>query len=200
MKRCNYIFILLLSGLLSCEKQPPMDPWMINQVFTGEVNGVPFKTGMMVQFGASVSQEMCVNDDVIAVSLMRKIDEREYHRVHMNYFHTKPGNYTLTDSAVSHRKNGVCTLESIRTGAYFLSEPGDDTPSDSYRLLEGPWNYFEVLYYDPKKSELQCEFGAKFVRINKVQHSAGAVDTITYTNARFILSNIHVQEIITEPR
>ncbi|MDR6808663.1 hypothetical protein J2Y45_005875 [Dyadobacter sp. BE34] len=199
MKRYSYIVILLLSGLLSCEKQPPVNPHMVNQVFTGEVNGVPFKTGMTVQFGASVNQEMCVMD-VVAVSLMRKISEREYQRVHMNYFHTKPGKYTLTDSAVSHSKNAICILESISTGAYFLSQPEDDTPLDSYRLLEGPWNYFKVLYYDPEKSELQCQFGAKFVRINKVQYAAGAMDTITYTNSKFILSNIYVQEVFTEPR
>lgn len=199
MKRNSYALMLLLVGLLSCERQPPMDPWMVKQVFMGEVNGVPFKTGMAVQHGASVDLEMCTKN-VIAVSLLRKVEEREYQTVHMNYFHAKPGNYTLTDRVVSHRKNAVCTLDSISAGAYFISEPGDDTASDVYRLLEGPWNYFRVLYYDSKKSELQCEFAAKFVRINKVQGTAGAVDTITYTNAKFILSNIHVQEVLTEPR
>lgn len=94
----------------------------------------------------------------------------------------------------------MCTLDSISASSYFLSEPADDTPSDAYRLLEGPWNYFKVLYYDPKKSELQGQFGARFVRINKVQNSTEAVDTITYTNAKFILSNIYVQEVFTKPR
>lgn len=188
-----------MSGLLSCEKQPPMTPGMVNQVFMGEVNGVPFKTGMTIQYAASVSRQMCVQD-VVAISLIRKINEKECQRVHMNYFHAKSGNYTLTDSAVSHQKNTVCTLESISTGAYFITGPGDDTASDVYRLLEGPWNHFKILYYDAKKRELQGEFAAKFVRTNKIQNTAGAVDTITYTSCKFILSNIHVQEIITEPR
>lgn len=176
-----------------------MDPWMIKQVFTGEVNGVPFKTGMTVRNGAFVSQEMCI-EDAIAVSLTRMIDEKKCQRVYMNYFHTVPGNYTLTDSSVSHRKNGICTLDSIRASAYFFSEPEDDTPSEAYRLLEGPWNHFKILYYDAKKRELQGEFAAKFVRTNKIQNTEGAVDTITYASCKFILSNIHVQEIITEPR
>lgn len=200
MKRHSYVLILVFSGLLSCEKQPPMDPWMVKQVFIGEVNGVPFQTGMTIQHAAFVSQEMCIQD-VVAISLIRKISEKEYQRVHMNYFHTRPGNYTLTDSAVSHRENAtMCILDSISIGGYFLSEPADDTPSDAYRLLEGPWNYFKLLYYDPKKSELQGQFEAKFVRINRRQHAREAVDTITYTNTKFILSNIYVQEVFTEPR
>ncbi|MGV3602258.1 MAG: hypothetical protein ACO1N1_13685 [Dyadobacter fermentans] len=71
---------------------------------------------------------------------------------------------------------------------------------DSYRLLEGPWNYFKILYYDPEKKEIQGQFGAKFVRINTRQMAKAAVDTITYTNGKFILSNMYVQEVFTEPR
>ena len=199
MKRYSHMTILLLSGLLSCEKQPPMKPQMVNQVITGEVNGVPFKTGMTVQWGASIKQDMC-DQDVIGISLVRKIDETECQVVHMNYFHVRSGDYILTDSAVRHRENAACTLDSIGAGSYFVSDPGDDTPSDVYRLLEGPWNYFKVLYYDRIKNEIQGEFGAKFVRINNVQNTAGAVDTITYTNGKFILANIYVQEVITVPR
>jgi hypothetical protein len=42
--------------------------------------------------------------------------------------------------------------------------------------------------------------GQDFVRINKRQHGREAVDTITYTNGKFLLSNIYVQEVFTEPR
>ena len=199
MKRYSYILILLFSGLLSCEKQPPVDPWMVNQVFSGEVNGVPFKTGMSVSHGASVTTDMC-DKHVIAMSLVRKIEDNEYAIVHLNFFHTKPGNYVLTDSANSHRNRLVCTLDSVTTRLSFDTFPGDDVPMDIYRLLEGPSNYLKVLYYDSKKNEMQGLFGARFVRINKRQHAREAVDTITYTNSKFILSNIHVQEVITEPR
>ena len=84
MKRYSYILILLFSGLLSCEKQPPVDPWMVNQVFSGEVNGVPFKTGMSVSHGASVTTDMC-DKHVIAMSLVRKIEDKfeglEFHQI-----------------------------------------------------------------------------------------------------------------------
>lgn len=199
MKRYNYILILLLSGLLSCEKQPPMDPWIVNQVFSGEVNGVPFKTGMTIERGASMRRDMC-DKGVMWMSLVRKIDEDEYQIVHLNFFHTLPGNYVLTDSANSHRNRHVCTLDSISTHSTFESYPGNDVSMDVYRLLEGPWNYFKVLYYDADKNEIQGQFGARFVRINKRQHGREAVDTITYTNGKFFLSNIYVEEIITEPR
>lgn len=176
-----------------------MDPWMVNQVFMGEVNGVTFKTGMTVSHGASVTTDMC-DKHVIGMSLVRKIDDDEYAIVHLNFFHTKPGNYVLTDSANSHRDRQVCTLDSITTSLSFDSFPGDDVSMDSYRLLEGPWSYLKVLYYDSRKNEMQGLFGARFVRINKRQHAREAVDTITYTASKFILSNIHVQEVFTEPR
>ncbi|MBO9611617.1 MAG: hypothetical protein J7619_02920 [Dyadobacter sp.] len=199
MKRYSYILMLLLSGLLSCEKQPPVDPHMVNQVFMGEVNGVPFKTGMTVWNGAIVSKTFCEND-VVALALARKIEEDEYQIVYLNFFHAKPGNYTLTDSTVSHCKNTLCTLDSISAHARFTTYPGDDASMNSYRLLEGPWNYFKVLYYDADKNEIQGQFAAKFVRINKHQWAEAAVDTITYTNSKFIVSNIYVQEVFTEPR
>lgn len=199
MKRYSYIIILLLSGLLSCEKQPPMKPWMINEVITGEVNGVPFKSGITVPHGASVKQDMC-DKDVIAMSLVRKIEEDEYQIIHLNFFHTMPGNYILTDSANSHRNRLICTLDTITTSLSVEAFPGDDVSMDTYRLLEGPWNYFKVLYYDPRKNEMQGQFAARFVRINKRQHGREAVDTIAYTNGKFLLSNIHVQEVFTEPR
>jgi len=71
---------------------------------------------------------------------------------------------------------------------------------DIYKLLEGPWNDFKVLYYDPKKNEMQGQFAAKFVRINKRQHGRESADTLTYTNCKFLVSNIYVQEVFTEPR
>jgi hypothetical protein len=199
MKRYSYIFILVMPGLLSCEKQPPVDPHMVNQVFIGEVNGVPFKTGMAVWNGAIVSKTFCEND-VIGMGLVRKIEEDEYQIMYLNFFHAKPGNYTLTDSTVSHRKDTLCTLDSITAGLYVESYPGDDVSMDSYRLLEGPWNNFKVLYYDPRRNEMQGQFAAKFVRVNKRQHGRESVDTLVYTNCKFFVSNIYVQEVITVPR
>lgn len=199
MKGYSYILILLLSGALSCEKQPPMGPRMVKEFITGEVNGMPFKTAMTVERGASVKKDVC-NKDVMWMSLVRKIEEKEYQIIHLNFFHTVAGNYILTDSTVSHRKNAMCTLDSISTHATFESYPGNDESMDNYRLLEGPWNYFKILYFDPEKNEIQGQFAARFVRINKRQHGREAVDTITYTNGKFLLSNIYVQEVFTEPR
>jgi len=199
MNRYSYIFILVMSGLLSCEKQPLMDSHMVNQVLMGEVNGVPFKSGMTVWNGAIVSKTLC-KSDVIGMGLVRKIEEDEYQIVYLNFFHAEPGDYTLTDSAVSHRKNTLCTLDSISAHSRFTTFPGNDESMDSYRLLEGPWNYFRILYYDPEKNEIQGQFAAKFVRINKRQRAKEAVDTITYTNGKFIVSNVYVQEVFTEPR
>jgi hypothetical protein len=199
MKQYNYILILFLSVLLSCEKQPPMTPRMVKELITGEVNGMSFETAMTVERGAAVTQDMC-DKDVVAMSLVRKIEEDEYQIIHLNFFHTIPGNYVLTDSANSHRNRPVCTLDSITTHSTFESYPGNDESMDTYRLLEGPWNYFKVLYYDPKKNEVQGQFGAKFVRINKRQRAKEAADTITYTNGKFLVSNMYVQEVFTEPR
>lgn len=176
-----------------------MDPRMTNEFITGEINGVPFKSAITVEMGAFVSKAFCENN-VIWMGLTRKIEDDEYQIMYLNFFHTKPGNYTLTNSSVSHRKNTSCTLDSITASLNFMAYPGDDVSMDTYMLLEGPWNYFKILYYDPDKKEIQGQFGAKFVRINKRQRAKEAVDTITYTNGKFILSNIHVQEIITEPR
>ncbi len=199
MKRYSYILILSLSCLLACEKQPAMNPGMVKQLITGEVNGVPFKTGMAVSHGAFVRKDLC-EKDVIALNLVRKIGEEEYQMILLNYFHAKPGNYVLTDSSVQHRKEPLCTLDSITASSHFKLFPEDDFRTDTYRLLEGSWNYFKVLYYDPEKSEIQGQFGAKFVRINKRPRAIEAVDTITYTNGKFLLSNIYVQEVFTEPR
>lgn len=199
MKRCSYILILLFSGLLSCEKQPLMDSHMVNQVLMGEVNGVPFKSGITVWNGGIMSKILC-KSDVIGMGLARKIEDDEYQIVYLNFFHAKSGNYTLTDSTVSHRKDTLCTLDSITAGLYVESYPGDDVSMDSYRLLEGPWNNFRVLYYDPGRSEMQGQFTAKFVRINKRQHGRESVDTLVYTNCKFLVSNIYVQEVFTEPR
>ncbi|PSL27902.1 hypothetical protein CLV60_107167 [Dyadobacter jiangsuensis] len=172
---------------------------MVNQVFMGEVNGVPFKTGMAVWNGAIVRQDLC-EGDVIGLALVRKIQEDEYQLLYLNYFHTKSGSYSLTDSTVSHRKNMVCALDSITASLNVSSYPGDDVRMDIYRLVEGPSNNFKVLYYDSKKNEMQGHLAARFVRINKRQHGRESVDTITYTNCKFILSNIYVQEAFTEPR
>lgn len=199
MKRYSYILILLLSGLLSCERQPPMDPWMANQVITGEVNGVPFKSGITVDHGAFVKKDWC-DKEVVAMMLVKKNAEEEYQIILLNFFHARSGNYIPTDSSVRHRRNSVCSQDSINVSLYFKSFPGDDVTMDNYRLLEGPWNYFKVLYYDAGKNEIQGQFGARFVRINKRQRAKAAVDTITYTNGKFIVSNMYVQEIFTEPR
>ncbi|OJV21910.1 MAG: hypothetical protein BGO21_25495 [Dyadobacter sp. 50-39] len=176
-----------------------MEPFMINQVVMGEVNGVPFKTGITVPHGAALTQDMC-DKNVVAMSLVRKIGDDEYQIVHLNFFHTKPGKYILTDSANSHRDRLICTLDSITTSLSADSFPGDDVSMDIYKLLEGPWNDFKVLYYDPKKNEMQGQFAAKFVRINKRQHGRESADTLTYTNCKFLVSNIYVQEVFTEPR
>lgn len=199
MKRYSHLLLLFFSGLLSCEKQPLMDSHMVNQVLMGEVNGVPFKSGITVWNGGIMSKTIC-ESDVIGLGLVRKIEEDEYQIVYLNFFHTKPGNYTLTDSTVSHRNNTLCTLDSITSGLYVESFPGDDVSMDSYRLLEGPWNNFKVLYYDPKKNEMQGQFDAKFVRTNERQHGRESVDTLTYTNCKFLVSNIYIQEVFTEPR
>jgi hypothetical protein len=193
------MFTLLFSGLLSCEKQPPMDPRMVNQFITGEVNSIPFKQAIAVEMGAYVKQDWC-DKVVVAMSLVRKVSEEEYQIISVNYFHAKPGNYVPTDTSVNHQKNAVCSLDSINISSYFKSFPRDDIIMDSYRLLEGPGNYFKILYYDPVKNEIQGQFGAKFVRINKRQHAREAVDTITYTNGKFIVANMYVQEVFTEPR
>lgn len=199
MKRYSYILIVMLSGLLSCEKQPSMNPRMVNEFITGEVNGMPFKSGITVENGAIVRKDLC-DDDVIGMVLARKILDDEFQTLYLNFFHTQPGDYTLTDMTVMHRKNTSCNLDSITATLYVKEYPGDDVAMDSYRLVKGPWNYFKVLYYDPRKNEMQGKFAAKFVRTNERRHGREAVDTITYTNSKFILSNIHIQEVFIEPR
>jgi len=199
MKRYNCILTLLFSGLLSCEKWTPFDPRMTNQVITGEINGVPFKSAITVEMGAFVKKDWC-DKTVVAMSLVRKVSEEEYQIIILNFFHAKPGSYVPTDISVNHQRNTVCSLDSINISSHFKSFPRDDVTSDNYRLLEGPWNYFKVLYYDPKKNEIQGQFAAKFVRINKHQRAKEAVDTITYTNGKFIVANMYVQEVFTEPR
>ncbi|MGG7661908.1 hypothetical protein [Dyadobacter sp. BHUBP1] len=176
-----------------------MDPRKTNQLITGEVNGVPFKSAITVEMGAFVKKDWC-DKIVVAMSLVRKISEDEYQTIILNYFHAKPGNYVPTDSLVIHQRNAVCSLDSINISSYFKLFPQDDITTDNYRLLEGPWNYFRILYYDPKKNEIQGQFAAKFVRINKHQRAKEAVDTIAYTNGKFIVSNMYVQEVFTEPR
>lgn len=172
---------------------------MANESITGEVNGKPFKSGITVPHGAWVTTDMC-DKHVVAMSLVRKIEDDEYAIIHLNFFHTKPGNYVLTDSANSHRNRVVCTLDSVTTSLSFDAFPGDDVSMDTYRLLEGPWNFLTVSYYDPEKKEMQGQFAARFVRINKRQHAREAVDTITYTNGKFFLANMFFQDVITEPR
>lgn len=199
MRRYSYILILLLSGMLSCEKHPPLNPRMVNQFITGEVNGVLFKSEITVELGAFVTKDWC-DKVVIDMGLVRKISEEEYQVIILNYFHAKPGNYVPTGSFVSHKKNAVCSLDSINISSYFKLFPGDDITTDDYRLVEGPWNYFKILYYDPEKNEVQGQFAAKFVRINKLQRAKAAADTITYTNCTFVVSNMYVKEVFTEPR
>lgn len=199
MRGSGYILLILITGMLSCEKPPAMNPRIVTQFITGQVNGVPFRSAIAVEMGAYVVQDWC-DKVVVATSLVRKIREDEYQIISVNYFHAKPGNYVPTDSSVYHQKNAACFLDSVKIHSYFKSFPRDDIKMDSYRLLEGPWNYFKILYYDPEKKEIQGQFGAKFVRINTRQMAKSAVDTITYTNGKFILSNMYVQEVFTEPR
>jgi len=199
MKRYNCMLLLLLSCMLSCEKQPPLDPRMVNQFITGEINGVAFKSAITVESAAYVRKDLC-DQNVIAMSLVRKIGDQEYQMIVLDYFHGKSGNYVPTDSSVRHQESSICSLDSINISSYFKSFPRNDVTMDDYRLLEGPWNYFKVLYYDPDKNEIQGQFGAKFVRINKHQRAKEAVDTITYTNGKFIVANMYVQEVFTEPR
>ncbi|MGG7661906.1 hypothetical protein [Dyadobacter sp. BHUBP1] len=176
-----------------------MDPRMTNQLITGDINGVPFKSAITVEMGAVVKKDWC-DKIVVAMSLVRKISEKEYQMVILNYFHAKQGEFAPTDSVVLHRQNSMCFQDSINISSYFKSFPGNDMKMDSYRLLEGPWNHFKILYYDPEKNEIQGQFAAKFVRINKHQLAKEAGDTITYTNGKFIVSNVYVQEVFTEPR
>lgn len=197
MKR--YSYIVFLFGLMSCEKQIPIRPGMVNEFIAGEVNGVSFKSEMTVENGAILNTSLC-ESNVIGMGLVRKIEDDEFQVLYLNYFHTKPGDYILTEKAVMHPKNTVCALDSITASLTVMAYPGDDVPMDIYRLVEGPWNYFKVLYYDPNKNEMQGLFSARFVRINKRQHGRESVDTITYTNGKFMLSNIHVQKVFTEPR
>ncbi len=149
--------------------------------------------------GAYLRKDLC-DKDVVALMLTKKNAEEEYQILHLNYLHARPGEYVLTDSSVRHKIKSVCSLDSINASLYFQSYPRDDVRTDSYRLLEGPWNHFKILYYDPKKNEIQGQFAAKFVRVNKHQRANEAVDTITYTNGKFIVSNVYVQEVFTEPR
>jgi hypothetical protein len=172
---------------------------MTNEFITGEINGVPFKSGIAVEMGGFVKQDWC-DKNVAAMMLVKKNTEEEYQIILLNYFHAKPGNYVPTDSSMRHQRTSICAWDSVNISLYFKSYPGDDVTMDNYRLLEGPWNYFKILYYDPDKKEIQGQFGAKFVRINKRQRAKEAVDTITYTNGKFIVSNMYVQEVFTEPR
>lgn len=176
-----------------------MNPWFTSEFITGEINGAPFTSGIAVEMGGFVDQDWC-DKNVAALMLVKQNAEEEYQTVLLNYFHTQAGNYIPTDSSVSHQRNSICALDSVNMSLYFVSFPRDDITMDSYRLLEGPWNYFKILYYDPEKKEIQGQFGAKFVRINTRQMAKAAVDTITYTNGKFILSNMYVQEVFTEPR
>jgi len=172
---------------------------MTNEFISGEINGVPFKSGIAVELGAFVKQDWC-DKNAVAMTLVKKNAEEEYQIILLDFFHTKPGNYVPTDSSMRHQRSSICTWDSVKVGLYFKSYPKDDVTMDDYRLLEGPWNYFKVVYYDPVKKEMQGNFEAKFVRINKRQHAKAAVDTITYTNGKFVVTNMYIQEIFTEPR
>ncbi|SEJ55703.1 hypothetical protein SAMN05216327_112233 [Dyadobacter sp. SG02] len=199
MKRYSYMFVLLFSGLVSCDKQPPKDPRITQEFITGEINGVPFKSGIAVEMGGYVDPDWC-DKNVAALMLVKKNAEEEYQIILLNYFHTKPGNYVPTDSSMRHQRNSMCAWDSVNVSLYFKTYPRDDVTMDRYRLLEGPFNYFKILYYDPVKNEMQGQFAAKFVRINKRQRAKEAVDTITYTNGKFIVANMFVREVFTEPR
>ncbi|OJV18093.1 MAG: hypothetical protein BGO21_14895 [Dyadobacter sp. 50-39] len=143
MKRHSHIFILLLSGLISCDKQPPMDPGMTNQLITGDINGVPFKSAITVEMGAYVKKDLC-DKDVVALMLTKKNAEEEYQILYLDYLHARPEEYVLTDSSVRHKIESVCSLDSINASLYFQSYPRDDVRTDRYRLLEGPWNHFRM--------------------------------------------------------
>lgn len=199
MRKSTILLQLLLAGLPSCDKQLAPKPTMVNQFITGEINGVPFTSGITVQMGACVRKDFC-DKDAIWINLARKIDDETYQMVFMEYIHGQPGDYWLKDSLTAHYKSGVCTQERVYATSSFQAYPGDDITMDDYRLLEGPWNYLKILKYDFKKGELQGEFGARFVRENKVQHAFDAADTVTYTKTKFYLSNMYIADVITEPR
>lgn len=78
----------MLFVLLSCEKQPPMDPRMANELITGEINGVPFRSAITVEMGAFVKQDWC-DKNVVAMTLVKKNTEEEFQIIILNFFHTK---------------------------------------------------------------------------------------------------------------
>nr|WP_295923346.1 hypothetical protein [uncultured Dyadobacter sp.] len=198
MKKYSYISILILWSLLSCEKPRPIKPRMVHQVISGEVNGVPFKSGITVEMGAVTRTDLC-DDHMVTMGLVRKVEDERYEIMYLDYTPGVPGIYTLTDSLIQYFVGVGCPHDTIHASFALMSYPGDDEAMASYRLLKGPWNYLEILSYDPEKNEMYGKFAAKFARINVLNPSRPS-DTITYTNGKFILANIYVQEVITEPR
>ncbi|WP_353718523.1 hypothetical protein [Dyadobacter sp. 676] len=134
------------------------------------------------------------------MSLVRKLEEEKYQVMYLDYTPGKPGSYALTDSLIQYIAGNGCPHDTVRAVFALMSYPENDERMATYRLLEGPWNYLKILYYDRKKSEIHGEFASKFVRVNNALNASGPVDTITYTNGKFFLKNMYVQDVITEPR
>ncbi|MGV3602257.1 MAG: hypothetical protein ACO1N1_13680 [Dyadobacter fermentans] len=196
-----YLYALLLASysLAACDKQPPFGPRMVNEIVTGEVNGLPFKSEMTVEMGANIIQDLC-DKDVIWLNLLWKTPKGKYQSLFLHHLHCMPGNHALTDSSKLHNSNGICTKDSVQASLQFKSDLVDDHGTDYYRLVEGPESYLRIIAYNLEKREIRGEFSARFVRIKNTRKAAEAEDTLTYTNGKFIFGNIHVQEIITEPR
>lgn len=198
MKKYANALILSLC-LVGCEMYPEINKRLVDMSFSAEINGVPYSTRGKLNRGAVVKTDLC-NYDGVFLRLIRELSAERYQIVHIGGFHAKVGTYGLTDSLVNHQGTGNCQLKSFKCSLEFKSYPGDDVAMDSYRLLEGPWNYLKVLSYDQKRSTIKGEFSARFVRIDKVGSGPEAADTVTYTNGKFLISHMHVQEVITEPR
>lgn len=199
MKHYMLVLLLLFSGTLSCDKLSPSDPSATHGFITGEINGVPFQSANVGETGVITKNDLC-DKPLAAMLLPKKNGDTEYQVILLNFFHAEPGNYVLTDRNVKHKANAKCLLDSIYAELYFQPYFREDWTTDNYRIVEGPWNYLEVLSYDAKKREIQAQFGAKFVRINPQQKAKEAVDTITYTKCRFILSNMQFNDPYAEPR
>jgi hypothetical protein len=179
--------------------QSEIDKRLVDMSFSAEINGVRYSTRGKVNHGAWIKKDLC-NHDGIFVGLIRELSAERFQIVYMGLFHAKVGTYALTDSLVDHQRTGDCQLQTFSCSSEFRAYPGDDVAMDSYRLLEGPWNYLKILSYDQKRSTIKGEFSAKFVRIDKVGSGPEAADTVTYTNGKFLLTNMYVQEVITVPR
>jgi hypothetical protein len=143
MRKYSYCFWVVLMVLLACDSDSDMEPITVDQYMMGEMNARPFESKITVEMGACIRKDLC-DKEVIWIHLGRKIQEETYQMVFFEYIHCTPGNYFLKDSLTSHRKDGVCTQESVYAMSSFKADPRDDIYMDSYRLVEGPWNHLRI--------------------------------------------------------